>query len=124
MDIECNDMIRIPVTKCFMRKIGLVVAIFLLGACGGSGDPPEASTDLYGAYDVIEGGMSFTQVRTLVGLEPVRSTADGPMVTMHTWETDRGTYKFTTLFVTFVEGEGVARKVITGPNGNQSQSFQ
>lgn len=101
------------------------ILVVLLAACGGSSDPPTASTDLYGAYDVIEGGMSFTQVRTLVGgLDPVRSTGDGPGTTLHTWETDRGTYKYTTLFVTFVDGKGVVRKVITGSGGNQSQSFQ
>lgn len=101
-----------------------VFAAAITTACGGSGDPPATSTDLYGAYDVIGGGMSFTQVRVLVGMDPVNNTGDGPGTTLHTWETDRGTYKFTTLFVTFVDGVGVTRKVITGPGGNQSQSFQ
>ncbi len=60
--------------------------------------------------------MSFTQARVLVGLDPASSTGDGPGTTLYSWETDRGTYKFTTLFVTFTDGKGVVRKVITGPN--------
>jgi hypothetical protein len=109
---------------CIKRPcLPIVMAIFLC-ACGGSGGAPASSADLYGAYGVTEGGMSFAQVRAIVGSDPARITGDGPGTTLYAWETDRGTYKFTTLFVTFTDGKGVVRKVITGPNGNQSQSFQ
>ncbi|MDG5974811.1 hypothetical protein H010_06070 [Hydrogenophaga taeniospiralis CCUG 15921] len=93
-----------------------------LSACGG-GNEQTGSTDLYGAYDVIEGGMSEVQVKSVIGVEPQRRQADGDKAQILTWETGANTYRHTTLLVTVHDKDGVTRKIVTGYRGNQSQSF-
>ncbi|MCB4366720.1 hypothetical protein KIH07_23540 [Hydrogenophaga taeniospiralis] len=99
----------------------LLGALFL-SACGG-GNEQTGATDLYGAYDVIEGGMSEVQVKAVIGAEPQRRQADGDKAHILTWETDANTYRHTTLLVTLHDEDGVTRKIVTGYRGNQSQSF-
>ena len=100
----------------------LAGASLLLHACGGSGEQSGA-TDLYGAYEVIEGGMSEAQVKAVIGAEPDARQADGNQSQILTWEADPNTYRHITLQVTVHGQDGVTRKIITGYRGNQSQSY-
>lgn len=107
-------------TKC--STVLILLGTLFLSACGG-GSEQTGATDLYGAYDVIEGGMSEVQVKAVIGAEPQRRQADGDKAQIFTWETDAHTYRHTTLFVTVHDEDGVIRKIVTGYRGNQSQSF-
>lgn len=100
----------------------ILLGTLFLSACGG-GNEQTGSTDLYGAYDVIEGGMSEVQVKAVIGAEPQRRQTDGDKAQILTWETDANTYRHTTLLVTMHDEDGVTRKIVTGYRGNQSQSF-
>lgn len=114
---------KLAVIKNSKRSTILVLlGILFLSACGG-GNEQTGSTDLYGAYDVIEGGMSEVQVKSVIGVEPQRRQADGDTADILTWETDANTYRHTTLLVTVHDKDGVTRKIVTGYRGNQSQSF-
>ena len=95
---------------------------FVLSACGGASEQTGA-TDLYGAYEVIEGGLSETQVKAVIGAEPDARQADGNQSQVLTWEADSNTYRHITLLVTVHGRDGVTRKIITGYRGNQSQSY-
>jgi hypothetical protein len=114
---------RLSVLKSTKRSTVLILlGTLFLSACGG-GNEQTGATDLYGAYDVIEGGMSEVQVKSVVGAEPQRRQADGEKAQILTWETDANTYRHTTLLVTLHDEDGVTRKIVTGYRGNQSQSF-
>lgn len=102
----------------------LTACLLALSACGGS-DDPLVSRNLDGAYEVIDGGMSYTQVRAIVGYDPTRSQAEGASDRLYIWEADRGTFRASSLLVTVGSGnEGVVRKVLTGYQGNKSQSYR
>ena len=64
------------VSLSLCRVMVLVSASAFLSGCGGSGEQTGA-TDLYGVYEVIEGGMSETQVKAVIGAEPDARQADG-----------------------------------------------
>lgn len=114
---------KLPVQKSTKRSTVLILlGTLFLSACGG-GNEQTGSTDLYGAYDVIEGGMSEVQVKAVIGAEPQRRQADGDKAQILTWETDANTYRHTTLLVTVHDKDGVTRKIVSGYRGNQSQSF-
>lgn len=114
---------NLPSPKSTKRSTVLILlGTLFLSACGG-GNEQTGSTDLYGAYDVIEGGMSEVQVKSVIGAEPQRRQADGDKAQILTWETDANTYRHTTLLVTVHDKDGVTRKIVTGYRGNQSQSF-
>lgn len=105
-----------------LSTVGFLLCTLFLTACGGSGEQTGA-TDLYGAYEVIDSGMSETQVKAVIGTEPQRSQPDGKDADIFTWETDANTYRHTTLLVTLHHKDGVSRKIVTGYRGNKSQSF-
>lgn len=54
----------------------MTACLLALTACGGSGDS-LVSCNLDGAYEVIDGGMSYNQVRAIVGYDPNRIQAEG-----------------------------------------------
>jgi hypothetical protein len=102
----------------------LTACLLSLSACGGS-DDPLVSRNLDGAYEVIDGGMSYNQVRAIVGYDPSRSQAEGASDRLHIWEADRGTFRASSLLVTVgSDDEGVVSKVLTGYQGNKSQSYR
>jgi hypothetical protein len=114
---------RFPVHKNTKRSpILLLLGTLCLFACGG-GNERTSATDLYGAYEVIEGGMSETQVNAVIGAEPDARQADGKQSQILTWEADPNTYRHITLLVTVHAQDGVTRKIITGYRGNKSQSY-
>ncbi len=76
-----------------MRIPGLFVCAtlgVLLAGCGGATEQTGA-TDLYGAYDVIDKGMSVAQLKAVIGVEPLGSQPDGDRARLPTWETDANT---------------------------------
>lgn len=104
------------------RRHTLLLPLALaLTACGGGNDNYE-SADLYGAYEAIQWGMSLTLVRNIIGAEPVSSQAENADTTLYRWESGRGTYLFTTLLIQIDRSNGVIGKVITGPQGNESET--
>ena len=105
-----------------LLSVCALIGVAALSACGG-GNEQTGATDLYGAYDVIDSGMSETQVKAVIGAEPQRSQPDGKDANILTWETDANTYRHTTLLVTLHHKDGVSRKIVTGYRGNKSQSF-
>lgn len=103
----------------------LVIPILLalnLTACGGS-DDPQNDLDLYSAYELIDAGMSLTQVKAVVGREPHSSQADGPEQVLHTWVADADNYRHTRLFVTIEDEVGVVRKTVSGYRGNETLAY-
>lgn len=102
--------------------IGILVCMLFLTGCGG-GNEQTGATDLYGAYEVIERGMTETQVNSVIGAEPQRRQPDSKDTEILTWESDANTYRHITLLVTLHNKDGVSRKIITGYRGNKSQSF-
>ena len=107
------------------RNISAAVALsflVILSGCGGSGEQTGA-TDLYGAYEVIDSGMSETQVKAVIGAEPDARQVDGGQSEILIWEADPNTYRHITLLVTVHDQDGVSRKIITGYRGNKSQSY-
>lgn len=111
--------------------IGLTaLSVASVTACGGNAN--YTSTDLYAAYDVIEIGVSYQLVRSIIGSDPstqetvktdasASSNTDSTQI-IYRWETDKGTRLYTTLLVQIDSNMGVIRKVITGPSGNKSQT--
>lgn len=107
----------------WIRRTALSVFLALgLTACGGS-DDPQNDLDLYSAYELIDAGMSLTQVKAVVGREPHSSQADGPEQVLHTWVVDADNYRHTRLFVTIEEEVGVVRKAVSGYRGNETQAY-
>lgn len=106
----------------FRRLATCVFVGGLLSACGG-GNEQTGATDLYGAFEVIEGGMSETQIKAVIGDEPDARQADGNQSQILTWEADPNTYRHITLLVAVHGQDGVTRKIITGYRGNKSQSY-
>lgn len=105
------------------RRLALLLPLTLaLAACGGGKDNYE-SADLYGAYDAIQWGMSLTLVRNIIGAEPASIQAENANTTLYQWETGRGTYLFTVLTIQIDKSDGVIGKIITGPEGNDSQTL-
>lgn len=106
------------------RLLGLCAAIAMTAAgCGGNVDDNYQSADLYGAYDTIAFGMSAALVESIIGAPPVNRSVDSNDIALHRWEVDRGTRLFTTLLVQFEGDLGVVGKIITGPEGNKSETL-
>lgn len=104
----------------------LLVSATLLTACGGSdsNDSDLHSKDLYTVYEVVTEGMTLTQLKTVIGAEPVASQADEENdITIHTWVADKGSYLETRLHVNVQEGYGVVGKTVVGPSGSKTASY-
>ena len=103
-------------------SVAVLCVTMQLYGCGGAGDQ-DSSTDLYGAYEVIDGGMSETQVKAVIGAEPDARQTDGNQSQILTWEADPNTYRHITLLVTLRGKDGVTRKIVTGYRGNKTQAY-
>lgn len=105
------------------RRHALLLPLALsLTACGGGNDNYE-SADLYGAYEAIQWGMSLELVRNIIGADAVSTQAENATTTLHRWESGRGTYLFTVLLIQIDSSDGVIGKIITGPQGNESETL-
>ena len=109
----------------FRRRLLALCAFAALSAagCGGNADDNYQSADLYGAYDAITLGMSVSLVESIIGTAPDSKTVDGNGIALHRWEVDRGTRLYTSLLIQFEGDLGVVGKVITGPDGNKSETL-
>ena len=94
-----------------------------LSACGGGGggSSDSANGDLYAAFDKIERGMTYEQVRDIVGGEYNAGKDDIQGVRVdYKWESGRGTADYTLLSVSTENGH-TAGKIIVGSRGNNSK---
>ena len=85
-------------------------------------DDPKVSRNLDGAYEVIDGGMSYTQERAIMGYDPTRSQVEGASDHLTIWEADCGTFRaFKLLVTTGSDDEGLVRNVFTRHKGTKIQ---
>ena len=106
----------------------MVLASAFLVACGGGGSDlvtgggSGGSSDLYAAYDKINGGMNYEQVKAVVGYahnagEDNFSSINGKIT--YKW----GSGSSAILAVTIHNATGATAKIIAGTTGNKSQTF-
>lgn len=94
-------------------------------ACGGGGSATSAdnkgsSADLLAAYYKIDGGMSYQQVRDIVGFDYNQKSVIGAYNTQYTWQTGNiGQSNFASLSVA-EKIKGVNFKSITAINGKDT----
>jgi len=110
----------------------LTVSTLALGlpACGGgsssatgneNGGAGSANGDLYAAFDLIGKGMSYEQVRDIVGSDFNNGKDDfGGQDVHYKWVAGKGTVNVTLLTVQFKNGGAVA-KIVGGNKGNNSK---
>jgi hypothetical protein len=88
---------------------------------GGSGGPN--SDQLYAAYDKIEEGMSYEQVKNIVGYENNAGKSENTYQISYHWQTDGGVGYFTQLIVT-IDAAGTQYKLVSGNRGLSSKSYR
>lgn len=94
---------------------------FLMACSGGSSETSTSSSsggsDLVSAYYKIEGGMSYQQVRDIVGFDYTTKFVNGSFYTQYIWQAgDIGQSNFGTLSITD-SGKGVKSKIISATVG-------
>lgn len=105
-------------------KMFAVSALALgLSACGGGsdGDTGSSNGDLYAAFDKTAQGMTYEQVRDIVGFEYNHGKDDFQGDEIHyKWITGKGTTSVVILQVNFTKGKASA-KIVGGYKGNFSK---
>lgn len=109
-------------TRRYLVSFSLM-SLMSLVACGGGADDNYQSTELDGAYEAVGEGMSYANLREVIGADPISQVTDGKNVTLFRWEADRGTYLFTTLVLRVHSVDGLLGKSITGPNGSKTENY-
>jgi hypothetical protein len=110
----------------------MVLASAFLVACGGgggdsgtSGGGSNVDSNLAAAYGKISGGMTFAQVKAIVGTEP-SSAADAGGSTLYSWQGTPSTAAGagTLLGVVVNPASGVKQKFFSSPtNPYSSQNY-
>jgi hypothetical protein len=78
---------------------------FALVACGGGGGGDDVPTiDLYSAYTSVDQGMTYKQVRDIVGVDYNAGTQDYGSEVNYAWQIGKGTSKPEMLTVQFRNG--------------------
>ncbi|MBL8388163.1 MAG: hypothetical protein JNK17_08120 [Hydrogenophaga sp.] len=93
-----------------------------LSACGGGGGGSDsADGDLYAAFDKIDQGMSYEQVRDIIGFDYNAGKDDfrGTRID-YKWESGKGSSQYTVLSVTLDNGR-TSGKIVVGYKGNNSK---
>jgi hypothetical protein len=110
-----------------MLKLVAVSALtWGLSACGGGGDSSSSSDgsangDLYAAFELINQGMSYEQVRDVVGFDYNDGKDDFGGSDLHyKWVTGKGTADVALLQVGFKNG-GAVSKIVGGSRGHNSK---
>lgn len=80
------------------------VSTFVLVACGGGGDDDAPTVDLYPAYKSVDQGMTYKQVRDIVGIDYNAGTQDYGSEINYSWQVGKGTSKPELLTVQFRNG--------------------
>lgn len=85
---------------------GFVLAVpFFLTACGGGGGGEETPTvDLYSAYTSVSQGMTYQEVRDVVGVDYNAGKQDYGAEVTYAWQVGKGTNKPEILTVQFRNG--------------------
>lgn len=96
-----------------------------LVACGGGSDGPGGGPgdDLYAAYEKVGPGMSYDQVRDIVGQNHNNGQDETPEWVRYGWIENKDNANVTLLYVQIKRGGGVRGKFIGGPKGNFSRSY-
>lgn len=108
-----------------IRLLAVSALALGLAACGGGGGSDNsagsANGDLYAAFDLIGQGMSYDQVRDIVGFEYNAGKDDFGNTDLHyKWTTGKGTANVALLSVGFKNG-GAVSKIVAGNRGNNSK---
>lgn len=99
----------------------VLTAVFLVSCGGGSSDTSSANSgrsgELVAAYAKINGGMSYQQVRDIVGFDYKQKSVIGAYSTSYVWQAGNiGQSDFATLSIE-EKGKGVSYKSISSING-------
>lgn len=103
----------------------VLTSIFLV-ACGGGTDTSTANSggvgNLVAAYSKINGGMSYQQVRDIVGFDYKQKSVIGTYSTSYVWQAGNiGQSDFATLTIE-EKGKGVSFKSISSVIGKDTSS--
>lgn len=107
----------------FARIASISAISFGLAACGGGSDSPtdSANGDLYVAFDKVDQGMSYEQVRDIIGSDYNAGKEDYQGTQIHyKWETGRGSANYVLLSVNFTNAK-VSAKIVGGYKGSNSK---
>jgi hypothetical protein len=111
------------------KWMAAALVVMTLVACGGGGGGSAPDTgggtavDLYAAYDEIGPGMSYDQVRDIVGHAHNNGQIDASDRIRYDWIAHKNTVNVTIMYVEITRGGGVIGKVVGGPKGNFSRSY-
>ena len=108
-----------------VRLLAVSTLALGLSACGGGssddGGTASANGDLYVAFDLVGAGMSYEQVRDIIGSDYNAGKDDYQGKEVHyKWETGRGGANYVLLSVNFTNGKTTA-KIIGGYKGSNSK---
>ncbi|MDD3610566.1 MAG: hypothetical protein PHI49_12545 [Halothiobacillaceae bacterium] len=105
------------------KMAGLILlgatSVFLAG-CGGGSDGDGGADSLWPAYQATAQGMSFAEVRGLVGFDVNERTEDLGEEVLYTWQVGKGTENPEFLTVQFKSGRA-AGKVYGSTNRHESE---
>lgn len=106
---------------------GMILAASFMVACSGGGGSEDAAsssgnTDLYVAFDKINAGMNYDQVKAIVGYDHNAGKDDFGSEIHYKWDSNKGTLDYTLLSVT-IEASGVTGKIVVGSKGNNSKFY-
>lgn len=104
--------------KIFGGCVLVMGASLLLGACGGGGGDSEPVT-LASAYAQVGQGMTYAQVRGIVGYEYNAGKQEFPTEVSYSWQSGKGTATPALLTVKF-EGGAAVGKIYVDTTRNDS----
>lgn len=106
------------------RKIVLIAAsaayALTLAACGGGGGDGDTGTSLSAAYEKVGQGMTYSQVRDIVGYEYNAGRQEVSDEITYQWKAGEGTQKPEILSVRTTSGK-VTGKIYVTPGRNESK---
>jgi hypothetical protein len=104
----------------------VLTASFLVACGGSSSDTNTVNTGgsgvLVAAYSKINGGMSYQQVRDIIGFDYKQKSVIGAYSTSYIWQTGNIGQSDFAMLTTEEKGKGVSYKSISSVSGKDSLS--